>query len=124
MGTSIKLQIDPADRILLKRNLNQNGKGQKFFTHEVRRLSDPYVPFQTGVLKNTAQELVTRIEYGQPYARRQYYENSGTGKQGTTKHSKHNYKCTRGKEWDKRMWPDRGKEIVQSVAKYCGGKAK
>ena len=37
----IRLQIDPVDRILLKRNLNKNGKGQRFFTHEVRRLSDP-----------------------------------------------------------------------------------
>ena len=110
MGTNIKLQIDPADQILLKRNVSQNGKGQKFFTHEVKRLSDPYVPFQTGTLKNTAQELVTRIEYGQPYARRQYYEHKGDGR--------------RGAHWTERMWADRGKEVVQSVAKYCGGKAK
>ena len=40
MGANIKLKIDPADKILLKRNLNRNGKGQQFFTHEVRRLSD------------------------------------------------------------------------------------
>ena len=61
MGTNIKLKIDPADKILLKRNLNRNGKGQQFFTHEVRRLSDPYVPFLSGTLKNTAQELTSRI---------------------------------------------------------------
>lgn len=124
MGTNIKLDIDPADKILLKRSLNKNGKGQKFFTHEVRRLSDGYVPFQTGTLKRTAQELTDRIEYVQPYARRQYYENQGTGRQGTTKHSKHNYKCLRGKRWTERCWADRGKEIVQSVANFCGGKAK
>ena len=40
----IRLDIDPVDKILLKRNLNKNGAGQKFFTHEVRRLSTPYVP--------------------------------------------------------------------------------
>ena len=124
MSAKIKLQIDPTDKILLKRNLNKNGAGQKFFTHEVRRLSDPYVPKLTGTLKGTAQELTDRIEYVQPYARKQYYENKGTGTQGTTKHSQHNYKCLRGKEWDKRMWADRGKEIVQSVADFCGGKAK
>lgn len=124
MGTNIKLQIDSADKILLKRSLNKNGKGQKFFTHEVRRLSDPYVPFLNGPLKNTAQELTNRIEYVQPYARRQYYENQGTGRQGTVKRSEHNYKCLRGKRWTERCWADRGKEIVQSVAKYCGGKAK
>lgn len=110
MGTNIKLKIDPADKILLKRNLNRNGKGQQFFTHEVRRLSDPYVPFLSGTLKNTAQELTNRIEYVQPYARRQYYENRGNG--------------LRGSHWTERMWADRGKEIIQSVAAYCGGKTK
>lgn len=110
MGTNIKLKIDPADKILLKRNLNRNGKGQQFFTNEVRRMSDPYVPFLNGALKNTAQELTSRIEYVQPYARRQYYENRGNG--------------LRGSHWTERMWADRGKEIIQLVAAYCGGKTK
>ena len=110
MGTKVHLQMDPAERILLKRNLNKNGKGQQFFTHEVRRLSDPYVPFLTGVLKNTATETVGSITYNTPYARRQYYENRGTG--------------LRGAHWTERMWADRGKEIVKATAAYCGGKAK
>ena len=105
----IRLQIDPVDRILLKRSLNKNGAGQRFFTHEVRRLSDPYVPFLTGVLKNTATEEVNRITYNTPYARRQYYENPGTG--------------LRGPHWTERMWADRGKEIISATAAYCGGKA-
>lgn len=105
----IRLQIDPVDRILLKRNLNKNGAGQRFFTHQVRTLSDPYVPFLTGVLKNTATEEVNRITYNTPYARRQYYENPGTG--------------LRGPHWTERMWADRGKEIVKATAAYCGGKA-
>lgn len=123
-NTRMTLQMDPTDRILLKRYLNKNGKAQKFFTHEVRRYCDPYVPFQTGILKGTAVEHENYIEYVQPYARRQYYENTGGGRRGTTKRSAHNYKCLRGKLWDKRMWADRGKEIVQSVAKFCGGSRK
>lgn len=115
MGTNIKLQIDPADKILLKRSLNKNGAGQKFFTHEVRRLSQPYVPHLTGIMEKTAVEKTNCIEYVQPYARRQYYENSGKNRSKAT---------MAGKEWDKRMWADRGKEIVQSVADFCGGKAK
>lgn len=115
MGTNIKLQIDPADKILLKRSLNKNGAGQKFFTHEVRRLSRPYVPHLSGTLEKTAVEKTDRIEYVQPYARRQYYENSGKNRSKSP---------LAGKEWDKRMWADRGKEIVQSVADFCGGKAK
>jgi len=30
----------------------------------------------------------------------------------------------RGKEWDKRMWADRGDEILDGVAHYMGGRVK
>lgn len=107
----VKIEMDPVDKILLKRKMDPNGMGQKFFTHEVRRMSDPYVPMRSGVLKNTAVEYPKKIEYVQPYARRQYWENKGDGR-------------LRGKQWDKRMWADRGPEIVKSVANYVGGKVK
>lgn len=66
----VKLNIDPVDKIMLRRKLNKNGDGQRFFTHEVRRLSDPYVPRRTGVMKNTAIEQINKITYPQPYSRR------------------------------------------------------
>ena len=111
MGTNIKLKIDPADKILLKRNLNRNGKGQQFFTHEVRRLSTPYVPFRSGFLaEDSVTETATTITHNAPYASKQYYEHKGNG--------------LRGSHWTERMWADRGKEIIQSVAAYCGGKTK
>lgn len=114
MGTSVRLELDPAEKILLKRSLDKNGAGQRFFTHEVRRMSVPYVPRLQGYLQDTAVEQPTSITYGQPYARRQYYENSGKNR------SKKAPKA--GKMWDKRMWADRGKEIVAATAKFCGGK--
>lgn len=111
MAMKIRLQIDPVDRILLKRNLNKNGKGQRFFTHEVRRLTTPYIPRLTGFLsEDSVTESVSSITYDAPYARRQYYENPGNG--------------LRGPHWTERMWADRGKEIVKATAAYCGGKAK
>ena len=108
--TKVKINIDSADRILLKRGLNKGGDIQKFFTHEVRRLSDKYVPKRSGPLKNTALEKTDRIEYLQPYSRRQWFENKGKG--------------LRGKQWCLRMWADRGPSIVRSVAKKAGVKAK
>lgn len=108
--TGIKINIDPVDKILLKRNLNRNGKAQRLFTAEVKRLSDPYVPFRLGNLKREVRVEPNKIIYTQPYAKQQYYENKGKG--------------LRGKQWVSRMWADRGKEIVQSVAKFVGGKAK
>ena len=107
---NIRLEMDPADRILLKRKLEKNGAVQRFLTSTVRRMCDPYVPRRTGVLKNTAEELADRITYGQPYARRQYYEHKGIG--------------IRGREWDKRMMASRGKEVVQAVAEFVGGKVR
>lgn len=110
MATKIKLTMDPADKIMLKRNLNKNGNGQKFLTSEIRRMSDPYVPLLHGPLKNTAVVETDRIIYIQPYAAVNWYTNKGKGK--------------RGKQWVLRMWADRGKDIVKSVANYCGGRAK
>nr|DAT55810.1 MAG TPA: Minor capsid protein [Caudoviricetes sp.] len=114
--TKIRLDMDPTDKILLKRKLNKNGKGQRFFTHEVRRLSTPYVPMVSGYLSNdSVTETPSTITYNAPYARRQYYENKGKNR---TVH------VLAGKRWTERMWADRGKEIVKATAKYCGGKAR
>lgn len=110
MAIKVTLNIDPTDKILARRNLTKGGTGQRFFTSEVRRLADPYVPMDTAILKNTAQEQVDKIVYTQPYAKRQYYENKGRGK--------------RGKLWIPRMWADKGDIILKSVAKLCGGRSK
>lgn len=106
----VKVHLDPANAILAKRKLEKGGQAQRFMVAEVRRVTDPYVPLKKGPLKNSAVEHEESIEYITPYARRQYHENKGKG--------------LRGKEWDKRMWADRGQEITQSVADYIGGKAK
>lgn len=106
----VTLKMDAADKVLLKRSLNKNGQAQRFFTHEVRRLADPYVPEKTGTMKNSAIEQTDKIVYPQIYSKKQYNENRGQG--------------LRGKMWIPRMWADRGKEIVKSVADFVGGKAK
>lgn len=106
-NVAVKINLDPINKILLKRKLNKNGEAQKFFTSEVARMCDPYVPFDTGMLKNTKVLKINTITYIQPYARNQYFENKGNG--------------LRGKQWDKRMWTARGKEITQSVARFVGG---
>ncbi len=109
---NVRLEMDAADAILLKRHLDDNGEAQRFFTHEVRRVADPYVPMQTGMMKNSAIETANTITYPQPYSKRQYYGNGSDGSENL-----------RGRLWIPRMWSDRGKEIVQSVADYVGGRA-
>lgn len=114
MATKVTLNLDPTDKILLKRSLNKNGNGQKFFTHEVRRLSDHYIPLDSGKLRDSAVEITDKIIYVQPYAKIQWYGNPGNS----------NGEPLRGKLWVLRMWQDRKNEIVKSVAKFCGVKVK
>ena len=106
----VKVRLDPARALLAYRKIVKGVQEQRFMVSEVRRKTDPYVTFLNGPLINSAVEHENSIEYVTPYARRQYYEHKGDG--------------LRGREWDKRMWADRGKEITQSVADYIGGKAK
>lgn len=107
MATKIELKLDPLSKLKAARHLDKSG--QRKFASEVKRLCDPYVPMQSGTLKNTAQVLDDGVLYDQPYASKQYYTNSG-------------WNGIRGKQWDKRMMADKGPQLVESLAKYCGGK--
>lgn len=122
MAANIQLKLDPTIRIMAKRHLDDTGR--KKVASEVKRLCDPYVPMKTGTLKNSAQVLVDGVLYDQPYAAKQYYTNTGHGKQGFTKLSAHNYKCLRGAYWDLRMIADHGDELTKTIAAFCGGEAK
>lgn len=124
----VTITIKNDDKLLDARNLNKMQSVQKYIDSEVLRLSDPYVPFDTGKLKQSGT-LGTVIGSGEvgyncPYARWNYYNNAGTGKQGTTKYSSHNYKCLRGKLWFERMKADHLDEILDGCTKIAGGKAK
>ncbi|MDE5583705.1 MAG: minor capsid protein [Ruminococcus sp.] len=78
---------------------------QKFVDSEVLRLSDPYVPMKTGMLKKSGISGTVIgsgvVEYTAPYAKRQYYTNSGTGQ--------------RGKLWFERMKADHKDEILKKA---------
>ena len=109
-GVKCNLRLDPIQKIALRRNLNRNGKAQQLLTSEIRRVSDPYVPFDKGPLKNTAVEKPTSITYVQRYAKVQWYQNKGNG--------------LRGKKWVLRAWADHGGEVVKTVADFVGGRRK
>ena len=56
------------------------------------------------------------VKYSTPYARKQYYNNSGKGIK--------NHSGLRGKLWDKKMWNNKGSAIVNNTAKLVGGRVK
>lgn len=107
------LKVRAIQKLIAERGIEEKGKVQKYIDSEVLRLSDPYVPFRTGGLKGSGIRATTlgsgKVKYNAPYARKQYYENKGTG--------------LRGKLWFERMKADRKNEILKGAADIAGGKA-
>lgn len=82
-------------------------KVQKFVDSEVIRKCDPYVPFETGMLRDSVK-FGTKIGSGKirwiaPYAQRQYYKGSAAGK--------------RGRRWAERAIANHGDEIIRGAQK-------
>ena len=114
---SIKVKLDPTNKILAKRKLQKGGEAQIFFTKQCTKEMNAFVPFFTGRLKDMSVSIGTDyVKYSISYARKQYYTNSGKGIK--------NHSGLRGKLWDKRMWNDRGPTIVKNIANFIGGKVR
>lgn len=119
MATTVKIQMDSTDKILLKRHLQQNGEAQVKFTKECAKTFNNYVPYDSGRLKDMMIELqADKIIYNAPYAKKAYYTNKGEGRGGNSVGG------LRGKMWDRRAFIDHGDKIVQSIAEFVGGRSK
>lgn len=119
--------MDDINTILKKRGLEPNGRTQKVLVNEIARSCDPYVPFQSGNLKNTRIIQEDGVLYNGPYARYHYYGKVMVGrapKKLTDADLKHHGAPMRGPFWDKRMWKDRKHIILNAIAKSAGGTAK
>lgn len=84
---------------------------QKYVDGEILRKCDPYIPFKTGMLRDSGF-LGTKVGSGRirwiaPYARRRYYEGLSSGK--------------RGKYWLKRAMTAHGQEIIRGAKKKLNG---
>ena len=103
---------------------NMNIKSaQKRFVRLVRTKSDPYVPYLSGDLKNTAKENNKSIVYSpyhgsyiKSYAAINYYANRGMGREGLNRGGR------RGRLWIPRMWANHKNEIVSEIARMLGGR--
>lgn len=114
-----KIKMDDTQKILLRRYLNKNGEAQMKLSKEYAKAMNNYVPYLHGRLKDM-NVVVNRnnVTYEAPYARRQFYNNKGNGKQGLKQGG------LRGKRWDKRAWIDKGDDIIQTIADFVGGRGK
>ena len=73
MKIKVKIDINAA-QILASRGLGPSCAAQHYLASEMVRLSDPYVPFRQGALKNSATiaQDGSAITYPGPYAHYQY----------------------------------------------------
>ena len=84
---------------------------QKYVDSEILRKCDPYIPFKTGMLRDSGI-LGTKVGSGRirwlaPYARKQYYKGLSTGK--------------RGRYWVKRAMTAHGQSIMRGAQKKLNG---
>lgn len=107
-----KLDFD-AEKATKRLGLDERGDIQKVIDSEVLRLNEPYVPFDTGALKQSGP-LNTEIgsgevKYRTVYARRQYYIPM-------------NHEGQRCAYWFEQMKASGGKEKILSAARKAVGK--
>lgn len=101
---AIKVQIDKTSKIKKRLGIEKNGKAQLFLATEATKRMDKYVPYDTGLLKDSHDIEPDKITYFQPYARKQFYTNKGKG--------------IRGKRWDLKMLSAEKKMLVKDLENY------
>lgn len=141
-GIMFEVEIDlPGTHEMLQGlNLEPTGRAQQFFTNEIIRYSDKYVPFDAGILKNSAMPApdYESIIYVAPYARYHWFgkkmvdpdtgkssfynpksgrhwSRPGVQKELTDEDMQYQGAPLRGPRWIERMWQAEGQEIVESL---------
>lgn len=139
MITTYKVDMTDAEQILNKLGLLPGGTIQKYLTNEIVRISDPYVPFDNGPLKNQVYQSIdgTWFEYLMPYARYHWYgklmvdpvtkkgaffnpdygfwSRPGTTKELTNKDMNYHGAPLRGPKWTMRAWAANKQQVISNL---------
>ncbi len=127
---NIKVKMNNVNKIIKDHGLDDNGRVTRHLRDTVDRLSDPYVPMNSGTLKNTKTYPNNHsIKYVSPYAHYMYKGKKALGASRpkgvkrtiSNQPLKYQGAPKRGAEWDKRMMRDRGKQVAKDVQNYIKG---
>lgn len=127
MKFDVNVNIDTA-KILKKYGLGASKEAQRFLAEDVERNCQPYVPMSAGSgahMVDAARVTDDSIIYPGPYAHYQYVGEVMAGrapKHYTGKAIDYHGGPMRGKQWDKRMMADHGKEIERDLEQYLKGR--
>lgn len=140
---TVKVDVSDTAKILEAHGLNKGGRVQEFFTSEVMRKSDPYVPYAAGMLKNSAHVSQDKcaIEYGGPYAIYHWYgklmvdpithkgafysptygfwSRPNVNKVLTDRNLEYNGAPLRGPRWVERCWINEKDNIIKSTEEFA-----
>ena len=140
---TVKVDFSDAKKVLENHGLENGGRVQAFFTYEVMRRSDPYVPFSSGPLKNTARITADMdgIVYNQPYARVHWYgklmvdpvtqkgaffspeygfwSRPKVKKELSDRDMEYQGAPLRGPRWVERSWLDNKDDIIRSTEEFA-----
>lgn len=98
---------------LSRRGLEENGRVQQYIDSEVLRLSEPFIPKDTGeLIRSGIQNTVIgsgEVRWRTPYARRWYYLSAGFQESPQ-----------RGNYWFERMKQQYGQSIRDGAARIAG----
>lgn len=139
----IIIDLPEAEKLIEGLNLQEGGQAQRFFSETVMHHADKYVPFSSGILKNSAQVESSgdSIIYTTPYARYLWFgklyvdpithkgafHNPKTGrfwsrpriqKIPTDKDLQFSGAPMRGARWVERMWENESNIIIDEVERF------
>lgn len=114
--TLSQIDLEPHERLITKRGIQSGGPVQQFIDNEVLRYTDKYVPFDTGVLKDSGIRHTKigsgNVIYRTPYARKMYYNPQFNFQGGPM----------RGGKWFERMKADNRDSILRGAAQVAGAR--
>ena len=129
MQLSTRFKLHSIQQTLARRGLEEQGKAQQFLDSEVIRTTDPYVPQDSGKLKQSAISGTKvgsgKVVYNTPYSKYQYYGKLMVGKAPKTLTNKdlqyHSGDSKRGGFWFERSKADNLDAWLNGVAQVIGG---
>lgn len=121
---NITIDLPGTYEIVDRFGLGPDGMTQKFFSNELMRIADGYVPFRQGALKNSAtiETDGTAINYNVPYARVHWYGKVMAGslpKQPTENDMEYSKikQPHAGPRWVERAYADNMDALLEAVEK-------
>lgn len=101
---TLSANFDSVESIIKRKGIENGGAVHQKINSLILDYCEMYIPKKSGALIASGGAGERNVCWRVPYAKKQYYENGGSG--------------LRGRLWFERMWASRGGEIISKVSAY------